>query len=107
MRKYVRKNLKKSIFWANIFSNRLDILYSALTQIPTFTLLLIVFAEHPENTHKTKTLTINEDNERLQWCTLILRDSVIDPSIEELLLSWIAFADLDIALPLHDIKHSD
>jgi len=29
------------------------------------TLLLIVFAEHPENTHKTKTLTINEDNERL------------------------------------------
>ena len=38
------------------------------TQIPTFTLLLIVFAEHPENTHKTKTPTINDDNERLQLC---------------------------------------
>lgn len=28
-------------------------------------LLLIVFAEHPENTQKTKTLTTNDDNERL------------------------------------------
>ncbi len=29
------------------------------------TLLLIVFAEHHENTHKTKTLNINHDNEHL------------------------------------------
>ena len=30
------------------------------------TLLFIVFAEHPEKTHKIKTLKINDDNERLQ-----------------------------------------
>lgn len=38
----------------------------AFTQIPTCTLLLIVCAVQLGKTHKTKTLTINEDNERLQ-----------------------------------------
>ena len=43
------------------------------------TLLLIVFAEHHENTHKTKTLTINEDNERLQLCYTIFLSIIKKP----------------------------
>ncbi|MGJ8757405.1 hypothetical protein [Acinetobacter junii] len=38
----------------------------AFTQTPTWTLLLIVWAEHPDIKYKTKTLTINDDHERLQ-----------------------------------------
>lgn len=43
------------------------------------TLLLIVFAEHHENTHKTKTLTINEDNERLHLTLCIITDPLLEP----------------------------
>ena len=46
------------------------------------TLLLIVFAEHHENTHKTKTLTINEDNERLHLTLCIITDPLLAPYLQ-------------------------
>ncbi len=74
------------------------------TQIPTFTLLLIVCAVHPENRMQSNVM-IDATLVRLHITTLC--DPVIDPAIKELLLLGIAFTDFDIALTLHDIKDTN
>ena len=43
------------------------------------TLLLIVFVEHPEKTHKIKTLKIKDDNERLQLCCTMFLSIIKEP----------------------------
>lgn len=73
--------------------------------MPTLTLLLIVWAVHPEN--RMHSTVINEANlVRLQWKIFILVDPVSDPTVKKLFLFWITFTNFNIALTLHDIEHA-
>ena len=73
--------------------------------MPILTLLLIVWAMHPEN--RIQSTVMNKANlVRLQWKTFMLADPVSNPAIEKLLLTRITFTDFDVTLALYNVENS-